>query len=564
MQTIKVENRKIESIAPTHSNWLKREDSSKLEKNKNLRPVGQTFNSIGGYYHICTADVYFLFNDENGENVQIAAHKCILASDSTKFRQMFYFADKKYERYSMGSISVATFDLFLQTFYNEKVFIEASDIELLTRLAYEFDATKCKQVCIDFMMDALCYDNIFILTILDVAIRHNIEVLRMQCMEKVKRFGYHFIDSKKLLQGRLDTVKAVLSVDFDGRDEINIFGFCVDYTMMHSKDNEMMKKRLRTFFNYIRFESLTPLQIGQIHVKYPRYIDIADMMKMVSKCTTANAATEPVQPTELSNSRITMKVIDIKDPFESFRRMAGDAITADMLFRFKDVEVPVHRCILAAKCQRLAKYFYVDGVKGIKTLKEMKYASVFFEPFYGISIEINIENIMPAIVFGTTFRIPEYLFTDFEQIFIDNLCDDTVFQIYETVEPYASAGRIFIECMNHIRNDDFDFYRATHTESFYKCDLQTVKFAIKYSHINIDATMVLDMLINWAKERCKRENIDSMDSIKLREMLGDAISLIEFGEMSQQQCIECVTKYISIFNSNDLKMIAAAYQMNLQ
>lgn len=522
-----------------------------------VRPVSCTMNSVGGYYSDRTADVFFEFF-EDYEKMYLAAHRCILASDSEKFRQMFYEAP------AMGSIvkvcetSLEIFDLFLQSFYNRVMTLRIHQIDELTRLAFYFNANKCKQICIEYMQLQIEDNNIMILRCLDLALRHKCESIQQLCLTKVLEYGHGLVNSSDFYTLRWQVIETVFTVDFYGRDEFKLFKAFLNEAKFECNRDRFdasnatdVKKYLKKYLTMIRWGSLSSENI--IEIIHSNYVDYADMTQ---EYLGGNVDQPPKNleqpPKELSTDSTIISAIRIKDPMMSFHGMYGDEQTADLKVTFQNCAVSLHRCILAAKGLSLARAIYYGNLNGHLTIGHMKTVADFFKPFYGLPIAINIDTISDAVDFGQLFRIDEYENMDIQPLLIEALSADTVFQIHE-LATNLDYYKIIDKCYTLFKSSTFIWSAALKTESFYRCNPETIKFAFRCGKIK--ASMLLETIIEWAKYQCLKQKLNPDTPETVRAMLGDVNRWIPDEQIDGEQFSAALKKYGDIFSDDDLQMI---------
>lgn len=518
-------------------------------------PVKCTFNSIGGYYSDRTADVFFKFV-EGGQIIYLAGHRCILASDSEKFRQIFYET-------AVGSIvkicdtSLELFDLLLQSFYNRSVLLRIHQIDELTRLAFYYNANKCKQICIDYMKTLIEDDNLMILHCLELALRHDCVNIQTLCLAKIQKYGHGLVHSPEFFAFSWQVIKTVLTVNFYGRDEFELFIMCLNQATFeckrdHLDANDVMnvKKYLKKYLTIIRLRDLTFENISEI-IK-TNTVDYDDIKPYLDDDSQAKNANSKRPPEKLSTGSTIISAIKIKDPMMSFRRIHGDEQTADLKLTFQNCTVSLHCCILAAKGLSLAKAIYNGNLKGHWTIGHMKIVADFFKPFYGVSIAINIDTVLAATQFGKYFQIDEYENMDFQPLLLDALTVGTAFQIYE-LATYFDYYEIINKCCILFKSSTFVWSEALNTESFYSCNPKTINFAFRYGKLN--SSVLFETVIEWAKYQCQQQKLNPITPQTIRAMIGDVNRWI-LTEMDGEHVLNALNKYSDIFSDDDLQMIS--------
>lgn len=547
-------NIKIESLRSVDLNSLK---SFRIDRIPVL-PVSCTMNLVGGYYSDRTADVFFEFV-EDCRKMYLAAHRCILASDSTKFHNIFYET-------SAGSIikvcdtSLELFDLLLQSFYNRSVTLRIHQIEELTRLAFYYNANKCKQICIEYIKLLIEDNNIMILRCLDLALRHECVNIQALCLAKCLEYGNDLVNLPEFFTFSWQLIETVLNVDFYGRDEHQLFKMCLDQAAFECNRNHLdannvthVNKYLEKYLKIIRLEDLSSKNILEIiNSKFVDYDDIKPYFEVHRK-----KADPKRRPKKLSAQNTIVSVVHIKDPMKSFHRMYGDEKTADLILTFPNCTVSLHRCILAAKGLSLAKAIFDGNLKGHCTIAFMKIVPDFFKPFYGLPIEINIDTVKAAVQFGKYFKIDEYEYMNIQPLLFDALCADTVFHIHE-LATYFNYYEIINKCYTLLKSSSFVWSKALKTESFYRCNPETVKFAI--CHGKIEASVALKTVIEWAKYQCQQQKLNSITS----GATPDIDRVFPNEQIDGEDISNALSQFSDIFSDDDFKNIGKSVTMMSQ
>lgn len=521
-----------------------------------VRPVSCTINSVGGYYSDRTADVFFEFI-EDYQKMYLAAHRCILASDSEKFRQMFYEAPAMGPIVKVCDTSFEIFDLFLQSFYNRIITLRIHQIDKLTGLAFYFNANKCKQICIEYMQLQIGDNNTMILRCLDLALRHKCENIQQLCLTKVLEYGHGLVNSSEFYTLRWQVIETVFTVDFYGRDEFKLFkAFLKEAKSECNRDRfdasnpTDVKKYLKKYVTMIRWDNLT--SDNMMEIINSNYVDYADITQAYLG---GNGKPKNLKqpPKKLSTDTTIISAIQIKDPMMSFHGMYGDEQTADLKLKFQNCTVSLHRCILAAKGLSLARAIYYGNLNGHPTIGQIKIVADFFKPFYGLPIAINIDTISDAVEFGQMFRIDEYENMDFQPLLIDALSADTVFQIHE-LATNMNYCKIIEKCYTLFKSSTFIWSAALKTESFYRCNPETIKFAFRCGKIK--ASMLFETIIEWAKYQCRKQKLNPDTPETVRAMIGDINRWIPVEQIDGEQFLAALKKFGDIFSDDDLQMIS--------
>lgn len=537
------------------------------EKRKNCRSVGGELNRVDRYYDIFTTDVRFLVR-ENGEDVYVGAHKAILASDSSVFREMF-FVDKETigNMVEMKNESLDIVDLFLQSFYNTVLVIKMKQIARLVHIADKFKAKKCQQVCESFLLDAISMDNKFILAALELSIRYNIYYVRSVCAAKIEEFGYALVETEEFTNSCSTTIELFLKTQYVGRDEFHLLKNVVEWAIkeyIRSTQQpctpQSIKPMITHFMRFIRVDLLSPEQIRYMFKLYQDLFS-SSVIKEVkriynAKCVGEMISSVYVKPPELLTDHIVLKAMKIPNPSKSFQNMLNEPLTVDLTLVFgkENMKLSLHRCILATKSVELANKLYHKDFRGVLNVDEypLNYneALEFCKPFYGRPTKITIDNYSSAVRFCKMFLIEDEIENfQFELLAKMNLSVDNVFHIYDLGEDQF-INTVFFDCMILIVQPDFDFVRATQSDSFLKCQGRAMKFALEHSVINGNQMVIFENLINWAQNQYNQHGIPATQ-LDIRAAMQDFFELIRFDRMNQMELTRCLSEYKDLFTPDE-------------
>lgn len=104
-----------------------------------VHPIMKQSESVGGIYDVNTADVYFPALAD-GTTKFLPAHKCVLASASKKFFEIFYETEENPCLPENCSIDVLT--PFFRSMYCEVFTIKREHIAELMQLVEDYDVKK--------------------------------------------------------------------------------------------------------------------------------------------------------------------------------------------------------------------------------------------------------------------------------------------------------------------------------------------------------------------------------------------------------------------------------------
>lgn len=223
----------------------------------------QVLGNIGKLYlDEQTADVTFLFDHENGTQT-IAAHKCILATASSVFRQMFYGDLKEGNEVRIVDVTRDAFVAFLQFFYLEHITFSGSIIGEVMKLADKYDVTGCMELCTRYLTLIMSTENVC--WCYELALLFDLAHLISSCEQKICMETQKVLESNSFLQCSRHVLGHILLMDSLTCDEIHVFHAAMLWAMeacrragIDETNAENIKQQLGNCFDLIRFPTMSP------------------------------------------------------------------------------------------------------------------------------------------------------------------------------------------------------------------------------------------------------------------------------------------------------------------
>lgn len=526
--------------------------------------VDNAFNSNRTYYSTQTADVYFRFNTAEGIK-HIAAHKCILASDSEIFLQMF--SPQNLQRNVIDiKEPMNIFNTFLQTFYNESVGIKFDEVVKLAQIAHHYKAEKCKQVCIDFLTKAAIFESPFILKTLSIAIQFRNARLRKLCVKQIKRFGSLLIETIEFFQSSRNCVKCLVQIQFDGRDELKLLHMCdlwwknyCHRSQLDPESTENVRANFKSILKHIDFSGFTATQLGRTHVHYMYYFDHLDLQDHLHQINIKRNSNEPYVRPEFSDAKLYYSVIKINNSTQSIQKMFNNRFTSDFLITFiqDNVTVHLHKCVLFS---RIRDYSGIVNNKNSITLTSSSNVAQFCRVLYGKPVEVNVDNIIGAGHFGQLFGVDAFNLDYLLPVMVNLLTNEHLFDAINLADRIDWTSERFVdESLDFLTSDEFDFLEATRSHAFLHCLRDSLQFILENAYRNVSELFFFDQLIRWAIEQCNQspDDIDPTVPENVRGMIGNLMSGIRFARMSALELTNClqIPRYRNLLNADDLRFI---------
>lgn len=240
------------------------------------------------------SDVKFVFDGAK----EIPAHRFILATNSSVFRQMFFGNLKETGDIKIIDVSPEAFTEFLQFFYLEKVNLSGDNIEQIMYLADKYDVTQCKAVHGAVLKNSLFPDNF--LWIYEMARKYNHDDLKAYCEERMQIDPKSIFDTPSFKQCGYNQLMRVLSVNLNC-DELTVFNACMDWAKNKCKRENIVgntgnyKKVLGDCFHLIRFPAMTNKEFCSVLQDHADFFDkdmLADIYTHITLARPLKVATQ--------------------------------------------------------------------------------------------------------------------------------------------------------------------------------------------------------------------------------------------------------------------------------
>ncbi|XP_037049820.1 BTB/POZ domain-containing protein 2-like [Bradysia coprophila] len=215
------------------------------------------------------SDLKFAFVVENVTKI-LPAHQCILAQNSSVFRNMFNSSVPETEvTINIVDASYSEFEEFLQFFYREEVALTMTNIEGVVRLADKYDVTECLDICVTFLEGQLTFANLFL--IYQLAETFNISRLTTLCEDKIQYSTLEMLKSSAFLDYTKEVLNSILLMDGLACTESHLFDACIEWAKNSCRKNELdeseaqnLRQQLGDSIYLIRFRAMIGEEIVQI------------------------------------------------------------------------------------------------------------------------------------------------------------------------------------------------------------------------------------------------------------------------------------------------------------
>lgn len=220
-----------------------------------------TSNVTGLYIDAETADVNFIFDSE-GVSECVPAHKCILATASPVFKQMFYGDLKEGSEVRIVDVCMDGFKAFLQYFYLDVVTYNKNVIAEVMKCADKYDVTGCMQLCEKYLLTIILSTNVC--WCYELALLFNLAHLIGECEERICSETQKVLESSAFLNCSRHILGRILVMDNLSCDEVHVFQASMHWAMdackragIDENNADNLKQQLGSCFESIRFPAMS-------------------------------------------------------------------------------------------------------------------------------------------------------------------------------------------------------------------------------------------------------------------------------------------------------------------
>lgn len=176
--------------------------------------------------------------------------------------------------------------------------------------------------------------------------------------------------------------------------------------------------------------------------------------------------------------------------------------------------------------------------------------SVFLQFFYKKAIDLNMDNIGMVLGLAKQSKVTTFVETCVkflkEQIEANKLCIPYRLANLYDIEPLRT------EYERHISNNTTAVFES---DDFLPCDRDMLLDIMKpFSSLGCTEEDVFTACITWAREHCKRKNLDNGPE-NLRAALGDAVYHIRFSSLGMKEFVALYKPIEGFFTADELTEI---------
>lgn len=200
------------------------------------------------------------------------------------FYRRFYVDLEKESNIEICDVSAEVFEVFLSSFYQEKIAVCYRNISDLIYLAKQYNARNCMTQCELFLKSKLTAENVC--SALELATVCNDMEMYRSCLEVIEQNFRRVLTTEGFLSCNHNVLKHILLSNIENRDEFLLFEACMLWAKNSLERNNMdhnnmmdWRSELGECFDFIRFAAMTPLQFMKCETIYPVFTaaELADI-----------------------------------------------------------------------------------------------------------------------------------------------------------------------------------------------------------------------------------------------------------------------------------------------
>lgn len=231
--------------------------------------------------------------------------------------------------------------------------------------------------------------------------------------------------------------------------------------------------------------------------------------------------------------------------------------TGDIKFKIGDVEIPAHKCILAAFSPKYQRQFYGDFDDRNCNCIELKEPNVtasafneYLQFFYLNEVRLTHENIADVLFLAKESLVEEF-YNECSKFISETLSIENVCQSYELAQLH-DYDDLMSTCKRLIKTNLMEVFGSN---GFLSSNRAIVLDIVQMAGKKCQAKSVFDACISWAKHFCTENDMDPNRNEDLRMALGDLLYEIRFDTMAFEEFIKYYRPYKGLFTEDEREEI---------
>lgn len=176
----------------------------------------------------------------------------------------------------------------------------------------------------------------------------------------------------------------------------------------------------------------------------------------------------------------------------------------------------------------------------------------FLRFMYRGNVELTMDNIESVLDLADCSLCTE-IFTECEHFLIEELNGDNVIFVYGLVLLHDRATRLKVICEEEMSINAGRLFRSNNYQDIEYDFLEQI---LQCDTLAYEEKDIFIACINWARAKCRQNEIDEFDPLNLRACLGKIIYQFRFSSMSSEDIAICIDSCPGLFSEEIICMTA--------
>lgn len=242
------------------------------------------------YLDAKTADIHFKFEKDDGEIVEVHAHKLVLTTGSNVFRTMFYGSIPEGDEVKIKDVTIAAFQEFLAFFYMEDVTLTLENIEEVIYSIKKYGIERCLKHCVEFLIKKLENDNVCFGYRL--AIVFDLDDLKYFCERKISANVEDVIKTECFLNSEWNVFNQILKLDSLVCKEAQVFDAAMKWAEnscekkgLATDDMQNLRDQFKESIFLIHFQRMEMIEFSPRIAKYNGLFTAPELVDIIQTIT---------------------------------------------------------------------------------------------------------------------------------------------------------------------------------------------------------------------------------------------------------------------------------------
>lgn len=225
-------------------------------------------------------------------------------------------------------------------------------------------------------------------------------------------------------------------------------------------------------------------------------------------------------------------------------------LSGDVTFLVESQRIQAHRIVLAATSPTYkAQFNETNSNKDEIPVSNVSAAAfnVFLQFFYKEAVDLTMDNIETVLDLAKQSMVDEFVTSCLNFLWVAIKTGKNLCLAHRLATLYGSET-IRLECEQRISRCTMYVFASA---DILRCDRDMLLQILKMDELNCKEKDVFAVCIAWAREQCKRINLDDEKPENLRTTLGDVIYQIRFSSFSAEEFADLHTSMDGFFTADE-------------